>query len=338
MSEIKPATFRLDTTTTEKFKELASDFGVTQDKMLQELMGTFELENAKVNLADRGKEIDEFQTIAQRMIRIYLNSLELNQNSEERIKDQFQEQLVKKQELIFNLQEQNKLCREDLKNKDALLKDTLNLNAKSKEEVIQIKNTLDTKETLIVEYNNKINMLTTLVTEYTQYKDDINIIKEDLEKSNKAKETLTYAAKDINLENGNLNKQIKLLENSIKDNKESILQIKAENKENIKQLKDEHNVALEYKNKELEKATKELKDKVNELILNNKEELAGELEAYKGNANKMKEQFEKEINVIENRSSEKLEMEIEKITLKYDRLIFDKDKEIEALKNKKNIK
>lgn len=334
MSEIKPVTFRLDIETTDKFKELASNLGVTQDKMLQDLIATFELENAKTNLGDRAKEIEEFQNHAQRIVNIYLNALELNQNSESRIREQFSEQLLRKQELISNIQDQVKKYKEDFKEQDILLGNTLNKNTKLDEELKQLKDTLETKESLIGEYKNKIDTLTSLVTEYKEYKNSIDVIKKELEEANKIKEASMYEAKELKLENGNSNKKIELLEDTITEYKENINQIKIDNKEYIKQIKDENKAIVEEKNREIIKVSSELTDKVNELSADHKEELNNEAEKYNKIINDLKKQFEKEMKDSEKRAIEKIEMEKDKLKLNYERVIFDKDKELEVLKNK----
>lgn len=114
-NEIKPRTFRIDNSANEKFKQLASDLNVTQDKMFRDLITVYEMEQSKYVLADRSKEIEEFQNHANRLINIYLNSLELNKNTESIISEQFSQQLSRKQELIINLQDQVKKFKEDIK-------------------------------------------------------------------------------------------------------------------------------------------------------------------------------------------------------------------------------
>ncbi len=324
MSEIKPVTFRLDVDTTDKFKELASNLGVTQDRMLQDLIATFELENAKTNLGDRAKEIEEFQSHSQRMVNIYLNALEINQNSEARIKEQFSEQLLRKQDIISNLQGQLNDNKEELKNKNVLLTNTLNDNGKLDNELKQIKDTLKTKESLISEYKNKIDTLTTLVTEYQEYKDKIDLIKGELEESNKIKEAANYSIQELKLENDNLNKKVNLLENSIIEYKNTISEIKSENKEKLNEMKLEKKAIADEKNSEITKITNELTKKNKEIE-----------ESHSLEIKKLKVEYENRIKEISEKSGEKLDMEVKIIKLDYEKIIFEKDKEIELLKNKK---
>lgn len=335
MSDIKPASFRLDVTTTEKFKELANGLGLTQDKMLRDLMSSFELDNAKNNLGDRAKEIEEFQNHSQRMINIYLNSLELNQNSEARIKEQFSEKLLMKQDIISNLQNQLNANKEELKNNNLLLTNTLNDNGKLDDELKQIKDTLKTKESLISEYKNKIDTLTTLVTEYQEYKNKIDLVKADLEEAVKIKETANYSIQELKLENDTLNKNIDLLEASIIEYKNTISEIKLENKENLNEIKLERKATLENQKDEISKITNELTKKNKELQENYDLKIEKIISEHENEISILINKYEDKINEISKKSKENLDMEVKIIKLDYEKLIFEKDKELQNLKIQK---
>lgn len=321
MSEIKPVTFRLDTETTDKFKELANTLGVTQDKMLQDLLATFELEKAKNSIVDRAKEIDEFQSIANRMIRIYMNSLELNQSSEERIKEKFTEQLIQKQDLITNLQEQVKKLKEDNSNKDSILSITIDDKKKLSNEVINIKNTLETKEVLIKEYVSKIDTLTSLVTEYSIFKDSIEEVKIELDAEKKSNDALIYESKDLRLENESLKRQVEMLQSTINDCKDNLKITKEEYKENINQLKVEK-----------EKLVSDNKNYIDELLIKHEDEIKELKSSNNDTIRELKDSHKQEIESIEKKSAEKVEMEIDKVTIKYEKLLLEK---VSKIKNDK---
>lgn len=292
-NEIKPRTFRIDNSANERFKQLASDLNVTQDKMFRDLITVYEMEQSKYVLADRSKEIEEFQNHANRLINIYLNSLELNKNTESIISEQFSQQLSRKQELIINLQDQVKKFKEDIKEQNVLLSNTLNENGKLGEELVQLKDTLETKETLITEYKNKIDSLTSLVTEYTDFKlkeqENIKVLSDIKEKNSQ----LELELKSLNLEKNSLEKHIELLKSNTEIFKSEINSLKLEHKEVIK------NIETNYKN---------------ELLKTNKN-------------------FEEYKLMLKNEITEKVEFDKGKLILEKDKLIFEKDKEIENLKN-----
>lgn len=313
MSEIKPVTFRLDTETTDKFKELANTLGVTQDKMLQDLLATFELEKAKNSIVDRAKEIEEFQSIANRMIRIYMNSLELNQNSEERIKEKFTEQLILKQDLINNLQDQVKKLKEDNSNKESTLYITIDDKKRLGNEVINLKNTLETKEVLIKEYVSKIDTLTSLVTEYSIFKDSIEEVKIELDAEKKSNDALIYESKDLRLENESLKRQVEMLQSTINDCKDNLKIAKEEYKENINQLKVEK-----------EKLVSDNKNYIDELLIKHEDEIKELKSSNNDTIRELKDSHKQEIESIEKKSAEKVEVEIDKVTIKYEKLLLEK--------------
>lgn len=161
------------------------------------------------------------------------------------------------------------------------------------EELVQLKDTLETKETLITEYKNKIDSLTSLVTEYTDFKlkeqENIKVLSDTKEKNSQ----LELELKSLNLEKNSLEKHIELLKSNTEIFKSEINALKLEHKEVIK------NIETNYKN---------------ELLKTNKN-------------------FEEYKLMLKSEITEKVEFDKGKLILEKDKLIFEKDKEIENLKN-----
>lgn len=339
-----PTTFRITPITNDKFKELAQSFGFTQEEMLSNLISTYELENAKALIINREKEIDEFQSHVSRLVNIYLNSLELNQNSENRIHEKYSEQINKKVEMINLLQNKISEMKDNVENQNLLLTNTLNENAKLTDEVNNLKDTLGTKEKLIKEYIEKIDTFSSLITEYKKYKNDYMKLKDKLDFVSAEKEEALYNSKQLTLEKSNLEKRIELLLNQIQDTKDSLLQIKAEHKENLVQIKEEHSELIKSKNLELERTYKELSDQLQALTLKhdreasrlNKthmEEIAQIKAEYKENLNRIQTENVKELKVLEERLISQHNNSLEKLTLNYEKQLFEKDKELNKYKN-----
>ena len=299
-----PTTFRITSTTNDKFKELAQSFGFTQEEMLSNLISTYELENAKALIINREKEIDEFQSHVSRLVNIYLNSLELNQNSENRIHEKYSNEINSKAEIINNLQE--KLLEKDkqLSSLKTLLQDISKDYDKSSE-IKSIKDTLQTKQNLIIEYKEKIDTLTSLVTEYREYKEDYLNLKSKYESSLQKNSDIQYELKELRLEKSNLEKTIEIINNQLQEYKDNINQIKLEHKESIAE-----------KNNEINKMQKDFE-----------EHLLKENEQLKLHLQEEKEVLEK--TYINN---------LEKSKLEFDKILFEKDKEIVKLKTKKTTK
>lgn len=343
-SKATPTTFRITSSTNDKFKELAQSFGFTQEEMLSNLISTYELENAKALIINREKEIDEFQSHVSRLVNIYLNSLELNQNSENRIHEKYSEQINKKVEMINLLQNKISEMKDNVENQNLLLTNTLNENAKLTDEVNNLKDTLGTKEKLIKEYIEKIDTFSSLITEYKEYKNDYMKLKDKLDFVSAEKEEALYNSKQLTLEKSNLEKRIELLLNQIQDTKDSLFQIKAEHKENLVQIKEEHSELIKSKNLELERTYKELSDQLQALTLKhdreasklNKahmEEMAQIKAEYKENLNRIQNENTKELKILEERLISQHNNSLEKLRLNYEKQLFEKDKELNKYKN-----
>lgn len=93
MSDIKQATFRLNKETTDKFKQYCEENNLTAAQGFDFLMEILTLDNAKATLTTRETEISNFEQHTKALISAYLHSLELNENAEARIKEQFATQI-----------------------------------------------------------------------------------------------------------------------------------------------------------------------------------------------------------------------------------------------------
>lgn len=104
-NETKPTTFRFTDDDVQKFKELASNLNLSQSEMFAGLVNTFEMDNAKQSIPDRAKEIETFQVTSEKLKSMFLNSLEINQTSESRIREEMALELKTKDQAIADLQE-----------------------------------------------------------------------------------------------------------------------------------------------------------------------------------------------------------------------------------------
>lgn len=329
-----PTTFRITPNTNDKFKELAQSFGLTQEEMLSNLISAYELENAKALIVNREKEIDEFQSHVNRLVNIYLNSLELNQSSELKIEEKYMTEINKKIEMINLLQEQIKELKEANSKQDLLLTNTLNENSKILEESNNLKDTLNTKEKLIKEYIEKIDTLTSLVTEYSSFKNNYLNLKKELENSNSDKEKILFVNKEIQLEKSNLEKRIELLENQLNQYNETLTTLKDEHKENIKQVKTEYSDMLNSKNKELEQTSNSFNEQIQALKLKHDTEASKSINEYEKNLEEQKLLYEQKIKAIKDTIKSEYDYKLAKIKLDYEKELFEKDKEIDKLTNK----
>ena len=102
--ELKPKSFRITTETHEKFKEIANTIGGNQQLALERLIQVYELEQSKTILGGKSESIEQFQQYATKLVSLYTESLEHQENQAELIREEFKRELMSKDEIIIGLQ------------------------------------------------------------------------------------------------------------------------------------------------------------------------------------------------------------------------------------------
>lgn len=123
MSEIKQTNFRISTESADVFRTFCEQNGMNQAQGFDHIIQILEINNAKVQIPDRSTEIEEFERNAKALLSAFLNSLELAQNSELRIKEEFQTMLLSKDKQILDLQEKLKTTEELAENAKTVAKE-----------------------------------------------------------------------------------------------------------------------------------------------------------------------------------------------------------------------
>ncbi len=96
-------TIRADEEIKAKFKALAENLG-NQGTALESLLNAYEMQNAKDVLTERKTDIEDFDTHLQAISSAFLHSLEITENTTERVRAEFQRQLESKDLTISDLQ------------------------------------------------------------------------------------------------------------------------------------------------------------------------------------------------------------------------------------------
>ena len=146
-SELKPKSFRIDDETNEKLKLIMKDFP-NQNLALQKMVEVYEFQQGKESIADRKADIEEFEKYVSCLVRMYMTSLESNQNQKELIRGEFDSQLRTLKEKLDNARQE---------------KDDIALNSKKyASENEQLKQSM---ERLKTEYNAKIDSMQDILRE-----------------------------------------------------------------------------------------------------------------------------------------------------------------------------
>ena len=84
--ELKPKSFRIDEATAERFKEISGQIGGNQQETLAKLIEAYEFQSGKAILTDKKADIEQFERYISAVTRMYMGSLEDNQNITETVK------------------------------------------------------------------------------------------------------------------------------------------------------------------------------------------------------------------------------------------------------------
>lgn len=106
MGEVRQTNFRVDQDTADKFREFCAAAGMNQAQGFDHVMQVLELDRAKEAVPSRATEIEEYEMHVKAIMSAYMNSLEINNNAEDRIKEQFSTALESKDKTIQDLQAQ----------------------------------------------------------------------------------------------------------------------------------------------------------------------------------------------------------------------------------------
>ena len=89
MGEIKQANFRLDEESVAIFRKYCEEQKINHAKGFSHLLELIKLEQDKGIMPDRKTEIENFESHVNKLVEAYRNSLEINDNAEQRVREQF---------------------------------------------------------------------------------------------------------------------------------------------------------------------------------------------------------------------------------------------------------
>lgn len=103
MGNIKQTNFRIDQDTADAFREFCEKNGMNQAQGFDHIMQVVEMDRAKAAAPARITEIEGFEKSVKDIMAAYLYSIEVNQNAEGRIREQFASDLDRKDKTIDEL-------------------------------------------------------------------------------------------------------------------------------------------------------------------------------------------------------------------------------------------
>lgn len=272
--ELKPKSFRIDDETADKFKGIAASIGGNQQETLAKLIEAYEFQSGKAILTDKKADIESFEKYATALTRMYMSSLEDNQNITETVKTQFDALLKSKDATIQDLQEKLTVAKQLKEEATLKSKALVDENNDYSNRILSLNNLLeDTKDNYESILKDKNSLNKALLDSCNELKSKVELISKE---NNELKMKLQSFDKIENEYNQLLtdNKQLKYeLEESIKRSTMALDQATQKEQNTITNLK--QNLEIEK-----EKAILTLERKYQEQIMQLKEDKQKEIDKY----------------------------------------------------------
>ena len=188
---LKPKSFRIDDETADKFKEISATIGGNQQETLAKLIETFEFQSGKAILTEKKADIDQFEKYVTAITRMYMSSLEDNQNITETVRTEFDALLKSKDATIQDLQEKLTVAKQ--------LKEEATTRAKAHaDENARLNSVIDSLNT---EYNSKMDDMQSMLADKDNLNkaltDSCNDLKSKVESMRESSEQLAVIRKEL---------------------------------------------------------------------------------------------------------------------------------------------
>lgn len=261
--ELKPKSFRIDDETAEKFKEISSTIGANQQETLAKLIEAFEFQAGKAVLTEKKADIEQFEKYVTAITRMFMGSLEDNQNITGTVRTEFDALLKSKDATIQDLQEKLTVAKQ-LK-EDAALKARTHAeeNARLNEEINSLNREYSSRmENMQSMLADKDNLNKALTDSCNDLKDKIEDMKETAEQSAMLREELDQLKKEhekIIRKQSDLEKQ---MQHEQVLHEKTISELKQHETDALKHLKDQLQLAQDKAILQTEKSYQELLQKL----------------------------------------------------------------------------
>lgn len=161
---LKPKSFRITDETAEAFKKISSEIGGNQQEALAKLIEAYEFQQGKAVLTEKKADIEQFEKHITVLTRMFMSSLEDNQNVTETVRSEFEAQLHSKDVTVMELQTQLSQAKEAKKEYSARLNGTVAENERLNGYIESLKTEFEAKmkdmQTMLADKENLNKALT----------------------------------------------------------------------------------------------------------------------------------------------------------------------------------
>ena len=158
--ELRPRSFRIDDDTAERIKEISNTIGGNQQETIAKLIEAYEFQSGKAVLIEKKADIEQFEKYITAITRMFMGSLEDNQNITETVRTEFDALLTSKDAVIQDLQEKLTAAKQEKEDATRKARTHADENARLHEVI----------DSLNHEYNTKMDDMQSMLSD----KDNLN--------------------------------------------------------------------------------------------------------------------------------------------------------------------
>ena len=206
--ELKPRSFRIDDETAERIKEISNTIGGNQQETIAKLIEAYEFQSGKAVLTEKKADIEQFEKYITAITRMFMGSLEDNQNITKTVRTEFDALLTSKDATIQDLQEKltvAKQIKEDAARKARTLADEnvrLNevfdsLNHEYNTKMDDMQSMLSDKDNLNKALTDSCNDLKAKIEGIRESAAQSSALKKELEQLKQEHEKITHKQSDL---------------------------------------------------------------------------------------------------------------------------------------------
>ncbi|MCB2306198.1 hypothetical protein LGL08_06890 [Clostridium estertheticum] len=283
----------------QKFNELAQSEGINNKEFMEQVVKYYELNRAREEDSNMSSDINELQTITNRISDIYINIVERNNIKSLEVKNLHKNELVDKEKEVQKLYENIISLKEEKKEENKKITLLEKDQSDNKHIVKELQENTKSLKTLNNMQGEKILKLNETNEKYIKYKDENLVLKTELEKLKNENIQLKQDLSNKNEEARRLTNQV---DESNKINEKKIDELETKAKQDIEVQKER---GIFQMDKELLKLKEEQQLKIQELQ-----------ESFNDRINKLLKEKEEAAEKFRNMVSEINEARTEQISIK----------------------
>lgn len=263
---LKPKSFRITDETADAFKQISTEIGGNQQEALAKLIETYEFQKGKAILTEKKADIDQFEQYITILTRMYMSSLEDNQNITTTVRTEFEALLQSKDQTIQDLQAQLTAAKQLKEASAAKAKGFSDENTRLNDYIESLKTEYSSKTNdLQAQLTDKDSLNRALTDSCNDLKNKLNALQEEHKEFSSIRSKLAELTdKCTKLEHSKAEAE-KALKSAISNHKQELAQLKQQEADSLTRIKEqadlEKDKALLALEKDYQKQIQVLKEK-----------------------------------------------------------------------------